>query len=175
MLNLATITQHWSLENWKTCKNKVAKQGQRLVLKKPHQIGCSCLFLTVRVSANDAANFTRLHDWNIKKVLGEWMTVGWDITGFFDTDVSKNREKTPKMDGKNNGKPFFLKWMIWGYHYFGNTHTSPTPTGWFFDQKHKLNLGFFHPVVPILEKFYNQNGQRPHQTNGWRTPLEPKN
>jgi len=27
--------------------------------------------------------------------------------------VSKNRGKTPKMDGENNGKPL-LKWMIWG-------------------------------------------------------------
>ena len=32
-------------------------------------------------------------------------------------DVSKNRGKTPKMDGENNGKPL-LEWMIWGYHYF---------------------------------------------------------
>ena len=32
-------------------------------------------------------------------------------------DVSKNRGKTPKMDGENNGKTL-LKWMIWWYHNF---------------------------------------------------------
>ena len=31
-------------------------------------------------------------------------------------DVSKNRGKTPKMDGENNGKPYSNR-MIWGYHY----------------------------------------------------------
>ena len=29
----------------------------------------------------------------------------------------ENRGRNPKMDGENNGKPY-LKWMIWGYHYF---------------------------------------------------------
>ena len=23
----------------------------------------------------------------------------------------------PKMDGENNGKPYYIKWMIWGHHY----------------------------------------------------------
>ena len=31
--------------------------------------------------------------------------------------VSKNRGKTSKMDGENNGTPL-LKWMIWEYPYF---------------------------------------------------------
>ncbi len=34
-------------------------------------------------------------------------------------DVSKNRGKTPKMDGENNGQwNTLLKWMILGYQYF---------------------------------------------------------
>ncbi len=40
------------------------------------------------------------------------------------SDVSKNRGKTPKMDGENNGKPEnpMNKWMIWGFSpIFGNT------------------------------------------------------
>ena len=32
--------------------------------------------------------------------------------------VSKNRGKHPKMDGENNGKPYYIKWMIWGYPFF---------------------------------------------------------
>ena len=32
-------------------------------------------------------------------------------------DVSKNRGKTPKMDGENHGKTL-LKWMVWWYPYF---------------------------------------------------------
>jgi len=44
---------------------------------------------------------------------------------FYDSnkvDVSKNRGKTPKMDGENNGKTL-LKWMISGFPnplFFGN-------------------------------------------------------
>ena len=34
--------------------------------------------------------------------------------------VSKNRGKTPKMDGLQ--WKTLLKFMIWGYPYFGNTH-----------------------------------------------------
>ena len=40
---------------------------------------------------------------------------------------AKNRGfSTPKMDGENNGKPYFLNGMIWGYStpIFGNTHIS---------------------------------------------------
>ena len=32
--------------------------------------------------------------------------------------VSRNRGKTTKMDGENNGKPYYIIWMIWGYHFF---------------------------------------------------------
>ena len=31
--------------------------------------------------------------------------------------VSKNRGKTPKMDGENNGNPI-INHPFWGYHYF---------------------------------------------------------
>ena len=34
-----------------------------------------------------------------------------------EMDVSKNRGKHPKWM-VYNGKPYILKWMIWGYHYF---------------------------------------------------------
>ena len=42
--------------------------------------------------------------------------------------VSKNRGKTPKMDGENNGsKPYeqMDKWMIWGYHNFWKHQGKP--------------------------------------------------
>ena len=44
--------------------------------------------------------------------------------------VSENGGKTPKMDGENNGKPY-LKWMIWGYHYFWkHPYMSSTYSRW---------------------------------------------
>ena len=40
------------------------------------------------------------------------VTVGWDRTknspDVGNMEVSKNRGKTPKMDGENHGKPYFL-------------------------------------------------------------------
>ena len=38
---------------------------------------------------------------------------------------SKNRGKTPKMDGENNGKPYFLMDDLGVPPIFGNTHMNP--------------------------------------------------
>ena len=42
----------------------------------------------------------------------------------WDLGVSQNRGKNPKMDGENNGKPYFLMDDLGGTILFGNTHFS---------------------------------------------------
>ena len=42
-------------------------------------------------------------------------------------DVSKNRGKTPKMDGENNGKPYEQMDDLWVPLFFANTNLPPQP------------------------------------------------
>ena len=69
-----------------------------------------------------------------------WKIVRLEGSFKLNMGVSKNRGKTPKMDGENNGKPYFLMDDL-GYPYCS------TRTSWWLN----------HP----FEKYARQNGAFP--------------
>jgi len=63
------------------------------------------------------------------------------LRGIFSTEgVSENRGKTPKMDGENHGKPYFLMDELGGNPLFLETSTCPSVPEFSMKQKSQLKL-----------------------------------
>ena len=77
---------------------------------------------------------------------------------WFHMDVSKKQVNTPKWM-VHNGKPYILRWMIWEYPFFGNTHMFQ----WLFSC-------YLH-LIPTVHRLHHGGLSDPKQN--CTTPPEP--
>ena len=68
----------------------------------------------VHVITNDVHDVFTFVDGSDINDIGGLVIPGLTHSHFLQMDVSKNRGKTPKVDGENNEKPLWTNGMIWG-------------------------------------------------------------
>ena len=89
-------------------KRSISPMGPIAHLSPTTTIGCNADYVTQKINSNTTS-------WNMISTgrEGSWSRLLLVVNGWFQ------KWRYPKMDGENNGKPYYNRWFG-GYHYFLN-------------------------------------------------------